>query len=93
MEKVLKFINDVITNPPIPHEPYKQSLKNWAMYCLRDRGLIVVYAQKGDFAVEVKGQGKLYFKVIENAVDLDDNINWIVWDSAAKKASFIPQVQ
>jgi hypothetical protein len=42
--------------------------------------------------VEVKGQGKLYFKVTDNAVDLDDKINWIVWDSAAKKASFIPQM-
>ncbi|MBD2295655.1 hypothetical protein [Anabaena sphaerica] len=92
MEKVLKVIEDVITNPPIPHEPYKQSLKNWAMYCLRDRGFIVVYAQKGDFAVEVKGGGKLYFKVTNNAVDLDDNINWIVWDGAAKKVSLIPQM-
>ncbi|MBD2567312.1 hypothetical protein [Anabaena lutea] len=92
MEKVLKVINEVITNPPIPHEPYKQSLKNWAMYCLRDRGFIVVYAQKGDFAVEVKGGEKLYFKVTTNAVDLDDNINWIVWDSATKKASLIPQM-
>lgn len=27
MEKVLRVINDVISNPPIPHEPYKQSLK------------------------------------------------------------------
>ncbi|ADI65869.1 hypothetical protein [Trichormus azollae] len=93
MEKVLKVIEDVITNPPIPHEPYKQSLKNWAMYCLRDRGFIVVYAQKCDFAVEVKGGGKLYFKVTNNAVDLDDNINWIVWDGAAKNPSLIPHVQ
>jgi hypothetical protein len=92
MEKVLKFVNDVITNPPIPHEPHKQSLKNWAMYCLRDRGLIVVYAQKSDFAVEIKGGEKLYFKVTNNAVNLDDNINWIVWDSAAETASFIPQM-
>jgi hypothetical protein len=92
MEKVLKVINDVITNPPIPHEPYKQSLKNWAKYCLQNKGFIVTYAQNYDFAVEIKGQGKLYFKVTDNAVDLDDKINWIVWDSAAKKASFIPQM-
>ncbi|MBC5798330.1 MAG: hypothetical protein ACKO9I_03115 [Sphaerospermopsis kisseleviana] len=92
MEKVLKVINDVITNPPIPHEPYKQSLKNWAKYCLQNKGFIVTYAQNYDFAVEVKGQGKLYFQVTDNAVDLDDKINWIVWDSAAKKASFIPQM-
>ncbi|TAE60737.1 MAG: hypothetical protein EAZ76_01600 [Nostocales cyanobacterium] len=92
MEKVLKVINDVITNPPIPHEPHKQSLKNWAMYCLRDRGFIVVYAQNYDFAVEVKGGGKLYFNVTNNAVDLDDRVNWIVWNSADKIVSLIPQM-
>ncbi len=92
MERVLKVINDVITNPPIPHEPHKQSLKNWARYCLQTKGFIVTYAQNHDFAVEVKGQGKLYFQVTDNAVDLDDSINWIVWDSAAQKASLIPQM-
>lgn len=95
MEKVLRVINDVITSPPIPHEPYKQSLKNWAMYCLRERGFIVVYAQKGDFAVQLKGGEKLYFKVTTNAVEGEDNpeenLNWIIWDNLSQKASFIPQ--
>ena len=95
MEKVLRVINDVITSPPIPHEPYKQSLKNWAMYCLRERGFIVVYAQKGDFAVQLKGGEKLYFKVTTSAVEPEDNpqdnLNWIIWDNHSQKASVIPQ--
>lgn len=92
MEKVLKVIADVITNPPIPHEPHKQSLKNWAMYCLRDRGFIVVFTQNADFAVQFKNGDKFYFKVTNNADDLDNNINWIVWDSVNKTTSLIPQL-
>ncbi|MDB9454064.1 hypothetical protein PN478_19035 [Dolichospermum circinale CS-534/05] len=91
MEKVLKVLNDVITNPPIPHEPHKQSLKNWAMYCLRDRGFIVIFAQNADFAVQFKNGEKLYFKVTNNADNLDNSINWIVWDSTTKTTSLIPQ--
>jgi hypothetical protein len=80
----------LITSPPIPHDPYKESLKNWAKYCLQDRGFKVVYAQNADFAIEPKGSPKLYFKVTTNAADVDDSCNWIVWDSAAKSASLIP---
>ncbi len=89
--ELFKVIEAAIINPSIPHEPYKQSLKNWAMYCLRDRGFKVVYAQNADFAVEVKGKEKYYFKVTNTTDDLADNINWIVWDSTTNKTSFIPQ--
>jgi hypothetical protein len=92
LAQVLKVIEEAITKPPIPHDPYKQSLKNWAMYCLRDRGFIVVYAQNADFAVQFKGGDKLYFKVANTAGDLDDKTNWIIWDSATKTASLIPQM-
>lgn len=65
------------------------------MYCLRERGFIVVYAQKGDFAIQLKGGEKLYFKVTTNAVEGEDNpeenLNWIIWDNLSQKASFIPQ--
>ncbi|BAZ32159.1 hypothetical protein NIES4074_46610 [Cylindrospermum sp. NIES-4074] len=88
--QIFKVIEEAIINPPIPHEPYKQSLKNWAMYCLRDRGFKVVYAQNADFAIEIKGGEKFYFKVTNSADDLDNSINWIVWDGANKSASFIP---
>jgi hypothetical protein len=91
MEKVLKVIADIITNPPIPHEPQKQSLKNWAMYCLRDRGFIVVFAQNADFAVQFKNGDKFYFKVTNQADDLANNINWIVWDNVNKTTNLIPQ--
>ncbi|AUB36679.1 hypothetical protein COO91_02600 [Nostoc flagelliforme CCNUN1] len=89
--EIFKLIEDTLTKPPIPHEPYKQSLKGWAMYCLRDKGFIVVYAQNADFAVETKGTEKLYFKVSNSPDDLDNSISWIVWDSSTKSASLIPK--
>ncbi|MHC5822323.1 MAG: hypothetical protein ACYT04_42440 [Nostoc sp.] len=84
-----QVIEDAIAKPPIPHEPYKQSLKAWAMYCLRDKGFKVVYAQKADFAIETKGAEKLYFKVSNSPDDLDNSLSWIVWDSATKSASLV----
>lgn len=88
--EIFQVIKDTITNPPIPHEPHKQSLKAWAMYCLRDKGFKVVYAQNADFAIEPKGQEKVYFKVTNNAEDVDNSTNWIVWDSATKNVSLSP---
>ncbi|AHJ31442.1 hypothetical protein PN465_13990 [Nodularia spumigena CS-584] len=87
--EIFEVIEDTITKPPIPHEPHKQSLKAWAMYCLRDKGFKVVYAQNADFAIEPKGQEKVYFKVTNNAEDVDNSTNWIVWDSATKNVSLI----
>jgi hypothetical protein len=91
LTQIFKVIEDTITKPPIPHEPYKQSLKAWAMYCLRDRGFKVVYAQNADFAIETKGEEKLYFKVSNSDDDFDSSISWIVWDSTTKTATFVPQ--
>lgn len=86
---MLRVIEEAITQPSIPHEPYKHSLKNWAMYCLRDRGFKVVYAQNADFAIETKGKDKVYFKVANSAENLDNSVGWIVWDSTTKTASVI----
>jgi hypothetical protein len=88
--QIYKVIEEAITKPPIPHEPYKQSLKAWAMYCLRDKGFKVVYAQNADFAIEPKNEDKLYFKVTNNPEDVDNSYNWIVWDSVNKSVSLIP---
>ncbi|MBD2202359.1 hypothetical protein H6G33_12055 [Calothrix sp. FACHB-1219] len=88
--QTFKVIEDAITKPPIPHEPHKQSLKAWAMYCLRDKGFKVVYAQNADFAIEPKNSDKLYFKVTNNADDVDNSCSWIVWDSTSKQVSLIP---
>lgn len=89
LTKLYKVIEDAIRRPLIPHEPAKQSLKQWAMFVLRDKGFKVVYAQNADFAIEHGGE-KLYFKVSNTTHELDSKFNWIVWDSATKIASVIP---
>jgi len=88
--QIFQVIEETIKKPPIPHEPYKQSLKAWAMYCLRDRGFKVVYADKADFAIETRSGEKFYFKVTNSAGDLDSKFSWIVWDSSTNSASLIP---
>ncbi|WP_414564800.1 MULTISPECIES: hypothetical protein [unclassified Anabaena] len=88
--QMFQVIEETITNPPIPHEPHKQSLKAWAMYCLRDKGFKVVYAQNADFAIEPKGKDKVYFKVTNNAEEVDNSCNWIIWDSTTKSVSLKP---
>jgi hypothetical protein len=88
--QIYNVIEEAITKPPIPHEPYKQSLKAWAMYCLRDKGFKVIYAQNADFAIEPKNGNKLYFKVTNSPEDVDNSCNWIVWDSVNKSVSLIP---
>ena len=88
--QIFQVIEETIKKPPIPHEPYKQSLKAWAMYCLRDRGFKVVYADKADFAIETRSGEKFYFKVTNSAADLDSKFGWIVWDSSINSASLIP---
>ncbi len=89
--QIFEIIEQAIKRPPIPHDPYKQSLKAWAMYCLRDRGFKVVYAQNADFAIESKAASeKLYFKVSDNTENLEPKFGWIVWDSVTKSANVIP---
>ncbi|NMG06578.1 hypothetical protein [Brasilonema sp. UFV-L1] len=90
LEKTYQVIEEAIKKPPVPHEAQKQSLKAWAMYCLRDRGFKVIYAQNADFAVETRNGDKIYFQVANDASDLDSQFCWIVWDSATKNASLIP---
>lgn len=88
--QIYQVVAEAIAKPPIAHNPNKQSLKAWAMYCLRDKGFKVVYAQNADFAIEPKGGNKLYFKVTDNPADLDPKLGWIVWDSSTNNASLIP---
>lgn len=87
--QVFAVIEEAIKKPPIPHEPAKESLKGWAMYCLRDKGFKVVYAQNADFAIERKGDKNIYFKVSNTNDNLDQDMNWIIWDSSSKTASII----
>jgi len=88
--QIFQVIQETIKKPPIPHEPHRQSLKAWAMYCLRDKGFKVVYAQNADFTIETREREKLYFKVTNNPEEVDNSCSWILWDSATKSASLIP---
>ncbi|MGA7937151.1 MAG: hypothetical protein WCA35_26605 [Kovacikia sp.] len=86
----LDIVEQLFRNPPIPYEPAKHSLKAWAMYCLRDRGFKVIYAEKADFAIEAKGGEKTYFRVTEETPDLSEGkAVWIVHDSATNQTRVI----
>lgn len=87
--QLIKVIEDVFNKPPIKFEPSKQSLKAWAVYCLRDRGFKVVYAQNADFAIETRSGENIYFKVTDSAVDLDGAFGWLVWDSSMNSVKVI----
>jgi cobyrinic acid a,c-diamide synthase len=88
--KLYSVIEDAVKRPLIPYEPSRQSLKQWTMFVLRDKGFKVVYAQNADFAIE-RGGEKLYFKVSETDHELDGKFGWVVWNSATKTLSIIPQ--
>jgi hypothetical protein len=87
--QLIEVIKDVFNRPPIKFAPEKQSLKAWAMYCLRDRGFKVVYAQNADFAIEPRTGDKVYFKVTNSEVDLDKAFGWVVWDSSTNSVKVI----
>ncbi len=85
--QLIKVMEEALNKPPIQYEPHKHTLKAWAMYCLRDRGFKVIYAEKADFAVETRGGEKLYFKVANSAENLDGKSGWIVLDSSTNNVS------
>lgn len=87
---LMQMVEDVFNRPPVNFNPEQQTLKGWAMYCLRDRGFKVVYAQKGDFAIETRMGEKIYFKVTEDEPSPDDSLTWIVRDRATNHIRLIP---
>lgn len=89
--QAIKLIEDLFKNPPVSYDPVKSTFKSWAMYCLRDRGFKVIYAERGDFALELRGGEKVYFKVTEDVGAVDDSAVWIVYDPATKSTSVISQ--
>ncbi|WP_414620652.1 hypothetical protein [Calothrix sp. CCY 0018] len=89
MSQIYQTVEEAFKRPMVSYDPSRQSLKAWVMFCLRDKGFKVVYAQNADFAIERKGE-KFYFKVSETAENLDKEFNWVVWDSSAKTAIAIP---
>jgi len=76
--QLLAMIEEVFQRPPIPFDPQRQTLKNWATFCLRDRGFKVVYAQNADFAIETRTGKKLSFKLSETSDNLDGEFFWLV---------------
>ena len=84
-----EVIEKAFKTPMVSYDPSRQSFKAWVMFCLRDKGFKVVYAENADFAIERKGE-KIYFKVSDTAENLDTKFNWIVWDSQAKTSVVIP---
>mgnify|MGYP001800565227 FL=1 len=89
MSELYQVIEKAFKTPMVPYDPSRQSLKAWVMFCLRDKGFKVVYAQNADFAIERKGQN-FYFKVSETAENLDKKLNWVVRDSNAGTFIVIP---
>lgn len=87
---LITVIEALLNQPPIPFKPEQQTLKGWIMYCLRDRGFKVIYAQNADFAIETREIGKVYFNVTEEAVERNTNAGWIVRDRATQKITVLP---
>lgn len=88
MSQIYQVIEEAFKRPMVSYNPLNQSLKAWVMFCLRNKGFKVVYAQNADFAIERKAE-KLYFKVSNTAENLNKEFNWVVWDSNAKAAIVI----
>lgn len=88
LDQIVSVMQSVFDKPPVAFNPANQTLKNWAMYCLRDRGFMIVSAQKGDFAINTKGE-KIPFKVSQTAEDLDPSVGWIVVEASGQTAKVI----
>ena len=85
----ITVIETLLNQPPVPFKPEQQTLKGWVMYCLRDRGFKVIYAQNADFAIETR-EGKMYFNVTEDVVDQESTAGWIVRDRATQQVTVVP---
>jgi hypothetical protein len=83
------LIQAVFANPPMAFDESRQTLKNWAKYCLQDRGFKVIYAQNADFAVESRGE-KLYVKLAEVGAEPEAGAVLLVRDRATNTIQVIP---
>lgn len=91
--QLIQVIQETLNNPPIPYEPAKQSLKAWAIYCLRNRGFIIDTAANADFVVGSRTDGKIPFKTTEDPQAVDEATGWIVWNRDTQSAEVIPPRQ
>lgn len=79
MNPTIDLMKAVFANPPKPFDPINQTLKGWAVFCLRDRGFVIVtFSPKSDFIVSSKS-GDLLFNVTQDPDDvMEGNIGWII---------------
>ncbi len=79
MNPTIDLMKTIFANPPKPFDPVNQTLKGWAVFCLRDRGFVIVtFSPKSDFIVSSKS-GDLLFNVTQNSEDVTaGNVGWIV---------------
>ncbi|OUC11965.1 MAG: hypothetical protein B0A82_25010 [Alkalinema sp. CACIAM 70d] len=91
MNPAIALIQTVFQAPPKPFDPINQTLKGWAVYCLRDRGFkVVTFSPKADFVVESKA-GDLLFKVTQDPEAVDsEKVGWIVVARSGGSAEVIP---
>ena len=79
MNPTIDLMKTVFANPPKPFDPINQTLKGWAVFCLRDRGFVIVtFSPRSDFIVSSKS-GDLLFNVTQNSDDVvAGNVGWII---------------
>jgi hypothetical protein len=96
MMDLTPIVATVFQNPPLPFDPARQSAKAWAIYCLRDRGFMVVKTDKADLAIKDK-RGKSYFNITVAPTEgwqpegLDPTMGWIVIERSGQSAQVIAQ--
>jgi hypothetical protein len=86
--QLIQVMQDVFNRPPVPFNPAQQTLKGWVMFCLRDRGFMVVPSQKADFSITTRGE-KVAFKISQSADNLDPSVGWVVVDRSGQTATVI----
>lgn len=90
MNPTIALMEQVFANPPKPFDPVNQTLKGWAVFCLRDRGFkVVTFSPKSDFIVESKA-GDLSFNVTQDPeAAIAGAIGWIIVDASNTTAKVL----
>ncbi len=85
---VYKIIEEALQTASLRFDPTQQTLKGWAMFCLRDRGFKVSTSPKADFIVETR-TGKIYFCLADDLNAVDESSAWIVREPTSGKVKVI----
>ncbi|MBL1176480.1 hypothetical protein [Pantanalinema sp. GBBB05] len=87
--QVFALVEEVLSAPPLPFDPERQTLKGWITYCLRDRGFKIVSVPNADLAVEMRTGEKVPFRITESAENLDRQIAWFVCNRATNQVTLV----